>query len=540
MILTISNLSQYGIVKDVQPHELPASAFTDGKNVRFRDGYAERFSGHLAAFGTPTVAPYFLLPVPRPSDYYWIYGGLTKVYVVNSGGTHTNITRETTPASGTDVNYNATVDLNWTGGVLGGVPFLNNAIDPPQVWEPVSTGQRLLPMDYVTGSSTWASVVYSCRAMRTFKDYLVALDIDKNGTRYPTMVKWSHPAVAGAQPVSWDETDTTRDAGEYSISQTPGYVLDCLPLRDTNIIYKEDSVWGMQYIGGVFIFRFFQIFRDIGALSRRCAVEFQAGQHALFGSGDCVIHDGQTMRSILSQKLRSWLFNQMDPQYLARSFTALVWESKEVWFCYVPVGETLPTQAVTWNWESNAVGVRDLPSVTSLEQGQIFVTSVSDTWDGGPATTWDGGTDTWGERGYQLSQPEPLAASPGDTLLHELNNGLQFNGTDYESYVERTGLGLPPANSGSLPDISSMKFCRRVWPRIEGTNGQTVEVTLGAQNTIDGSVTWQNPIDYVIGSSARIDTRLRGRMLAYRVRTTSAVDWRLLGIDFDVDKSGHF
>lgn len=540
MILSVTDLSQYGIVKDVPPHELPANAFTDGENVRFRDGYAERFSGHETAFGTPTVAPYFLLNLPRPTDYYWIYPGLTKVYVVNSGGTHSNITRETTPGSGTDVNYNATADLNWTGGVLGGIPFLNNAIDSPQIWLPVSTSQRLLPMDYVTGTSTWASLSYTCRAMRTFKDYLVALDVDFNGTRYPTMVKWSHPAVPGAMPVSWDANDTTKDAGEYSLAQTSGFVLDSLPLRDLNIIYKEDSVWGMQYIGGVFIFRFFQIFRDIGALGRRCAVEFQAGQHALFGTGDCVIHDGQTMRSILSRRLRTWLFNQLEPSYLSKCFTGLVWDSKEVWFCYVPVGESTPTQAVTWNWESNALGVRDLPGITHIEQGQIFTTSVSDTWDGGPATTWDGGTDTWGERGYTLTQPEPLAVSPVDTQLYHLNTGLTFDGTTYDSYVERTGLGLPPGNSGTLPDISSMKFWRRVWPRIDGTFGQTVDITLGSQNAVNGPISWQAPISYTIGSNARIDTRIRGRMLAYRISTTAAVDWRLLGIDFDVDKSGNF
>jgi len=541
MIIPINNLSEYGIIADRLPHELPPNAFSGGQNIRFRDGYAERFLGQEAAFGTPTVVPYWLLPVPQPADYYWVYAGLTKVYAVSTTSTHTNITRETTPGSGTDVNYSATADKNWTGGVLGGIPVLNNGIDPPQVWLPVSTSQRLLPLDYVTGTSTWASLSYTCNALRPFKDYLIALDCTlDSGVRWPHMVKWSHPAIAGALPVSWDDTDSTKDAGEYNLSQTAGYCLDCAPLRDINVIYKEDSIWGMQYIGGLYIFRFFQIAGQIGAIAKRCMTEFATGQHAVFGTGDCVVHDGQTMTSILSSRMRKWLYNQLDPTYYARNFIARVYAKREVWFCFTPTGSTFPTQALVWNFEQNSIGVRDLPGLGHLTEGQIYATSISDTWDGGPSTTWDADSVTWGESGYTLTEPNPLGAGVTDTLLYNMSSGLTFNGTDYDAYVERTGLGIPPVNSGTPPDISSMKFVRRVWPRIEGTDGATVQVEIGTQNYVDGSVTWADPINYTIGSNARIDCRLRGRMLAYRVSSSTDIDWRLHGIEFDVDKSGNF
>jgi len=354
------------------------------------------------------------------------------------------------------------------------------------------------------------------------------------------MVKWSHPAIAGALPVSWDDTDSTKDAGEYNLSQTAGYCLDCAPLRDINVIYKEDSIWGMQYIGGLYIFRFFQIAGQIGAIAKRCMTEFATGQHAVFGTGDCVVHDGQTMTSILSSRMRKWLYNQLDPTYYARNFIARVYAKREVWFCFTPTGSTFPTQALVWNFEQNSIGVRDLPGLGHLTEGQIYATSISDTWDGGPSTTWDADSVTWGESGYTLTEPNPLGAGVTDTLLYNMSSGLTFNGTDYDAYVERTGLGIPPVNSGTPPDISSMKFVRRVWPRIEGTDGATVQVEIGTQNYVDGSVTWADPINYTIGSNARIDCRLRGRMLAYRVSSSTDIDWRLHGIEFDVDKSGNF
>ena len=58
--------------------------------------------------------------------------------------------------------------------------------------------------------------------------------------------------------------------------------------------------------------------------------------------------------------------------------------------------------------------------------------------------------------------------------------GTQFQGADFTAFVERQGIGLPPFNSGQPPDISSVKFLRGIWPRIEGTNGGKINVYLGA------------------------------------------------------------
>ena len=58
MIVTADNLGQWGVLRDGLPHELPLNAWSDGRNVRFREGYAEKFAGHAEAYGESLIVPY--------------------------------------------------------------------------------------------------------------------------------------------------------------------------------------------------------------------------------------------------------------------------------------------------------------------------------------------------------------------------------------------------------------------------------------------------------------------------------------------------
>ena len=225
MILPVSNVGQFGIASDLQPHEMPLNAWSGGQNVRFRDGYVEKFKGYSEVFVTPLWTPYWLLPAPFGSSFFWLYASLAKVGATDMS-THADITR----LAG---DYSATADISWTGDVLGGIPVITNGVDPPQMWNLPSLSTKL------SNLTNWPAN-YTCRVIRTFKQFLIALDIVKaTSTRYPQMVKWSHPADPQTVPVSWDETDATKDAGEFNLSETGDFAIDAFSLRDIKVIYKE-------------------------------------------------------------------------------------------------------------------------------------------------------------------------------------------------------------------------------------------------------------------------------------------------------------
>ncbi len=81
-----------GINRDLEDHSLPLSAWTAGQNVRFADNKAMKMLGDEIVFDSPAVPPYWAMPVHTPHNVFWIYAGLSKVFVV-LGSTHTNITR---------------------------------------------------------------------------------------------------------------------------------------------------------------------------------------------------------------------------------------------------------------------------------------------------------------------------------------------------------------------------------------------------------------------------------------------------------------
>ena len=125
--IPITNLVDGGAIKDVEPWALPPEVFSNINNMRVENGALVTVGGYGQVFDPPTVDPIWLLPVRTTTDYFWLYTSLLKAYCVDTGNTHTDITR----TSGGD--YAATLALGWTGGVLNTIPVLNNGVDVPQM-----------------------------------------------------------------------------------------------------------------------------------------------------------------------------------------------------------------------------------------------------------------------------------------------------------------------------------------------------------------------------------------------------------------------
>ena len=520
----VSNVGQFGIINDLQPHEIPLNAWSGGQNIRFRDGYVEKFKGYSEVFATPLWAPYWLLPAAFGTSYFWIYASLTKVGATNMAS-HGDITR----VAG---NYAATADINWTGDVLGGLPVLTNGVDVPQVWNTPSLSTPLVNLP------NWPAN-YSCRSLRTFKQFLVALDIVKaTGTRYPSLVKWSHPADPLTVPTSWDETDPTKDAGEFNLSETGDTAVDSVSLRDIKVIYKERSTWGMQFIGGVNVFRIYKIFDSFGAFTARAVAEFLDGQHIVFTGDDVVVHDGQASRSVLHHRLRKFLAGQIDSTHYRKSFLALNYGLFEAWVCFPSTGNTHANKALVWNWKENTWGVRELPSSAFIASGIIDPSGAASTWDA-DAGSWDADASAWDDLAYNPTLRRMLAAIPGSTKLLMMDDTQQQAGSNMTSYVERTGLGFP-LKVEQPPDFTTRKLMKGLWPRLEGTNGGVVNIYIGAQEKIGGPVTYSDPFPFILGQSVYVDRLVEGPLHALKFESATNIEWRLHGYEADVSPVGNY
>lgn len=520
MIVPFDNLGALGVSRDAYAHELPPNAWSNVRNARFKDGFVGKSLGHAAVYGTPTVAPYFVLPYSTAAARFWIYGGLEKLYTANAAGTQTNITRQT---AGSDVDYAATAAKRWNGAVVAGIAYLNNGVDQPQIWP--GTGKATNFSASVTG---WAATT-TCKSLRAFKNHLLALNINKNGTLYPHMVKWSHPADPGAAISNFDHTDATKDAGEVDLADNPTVLVDGASLGEQFIAYKEGAYYSLSYIGPPSIFRVQKISEAQGMLTHSCVAEFPGG-HCVLGQGDMYIHSGGPPTSILDGRMRRWLVNNIDVTNYERCWVAANPVASEVWAGLVTPGDTAATVALIWNYAANTVTVRDLPSATYANTG-IVDYSATDAW-AGDTQEWNDDTAAWNSADYATTASRLVIASAANTEIYLEGVGEAFDGAAPTCQLVREKL--------SFGNPASVKLVRGVRPLIDAAAGTTVNVYVGASMDQQGDTTWQGPFPFVVGTNQKIDCLVSGRFPAVKFESTSAAAWRMKRYDLDVVETGGF
>lgn len=505
-IVKVSNAGQVGIVADLPPHELPINAWSNGLNVRFKDGCAERYKGQTQVFADTTASPYYLAPYQANGKRYWVHAGLASVHA-DDGTTRANITG--TAPTGTANDY-------WNGGSLNGVFILNNGKDVPMSWSGTGTLASL------TG---WTAGMTS-KIVRPFKDYLIALDVTKSGTRYRNMVKWSAAAVPGTIPTSWDHTDLTKDAGEQDLAEEPSNMVDCLPLGDVNIIYKERAMFAQSFIGQPYIFRFQRLPGDVGMLTSNCAASTPFG-HVVLCPGDVIIHSGQGPSSIANAQVRRQIFSTIDSVNFANSFVTANPAKNEVWVCYPEAGQTACSKAAVWNWVEKSWSFRSLNAFRHAAVGQVDYTSL-DLWNSS-SLGWDEETNLWNQTEFTQADARLLICD-ANNKISMADAGTTFAGTAYTSFIERTGL--------TLDDPQAIKILRGIYPRFDAPNGTQIKVEIGASMDANRPPTWSTPMTFVVGSQTKVDGFATGRFLSVRFTALDNQNWRLKSYDMDVIISG--
>lgn len=508
MIFNINALGQVGVISDQQAHTLPPNAFSDALNVRFREGAAMRVKGYENMQTVPGQGMY-ILPYEYVDAGYWVYATSRAIYSWD-GSTYTDITRTSGPLNGNlgDV---------FTGGVYNGVAVLNNGVDVPQMWTP--------DMVNATDLSGWPST-WTAGTIRPYRNFLIALNITEDGINYPTRFRWSDLADPGTVPSTW-VADATNQAGDDVIEETQGALVEAEGLRNDLVLYKTDSAYLMTFVGGQFVMQNRPFLKSRGILAKRCAKEFMTGQHFVADIGDIYVHDGQQGHSIATDTVRRKIFSSIDTTNYIRSFVARNWNDDEVWFCYPEAGEFWPNMAAMWNWKTGAWGFRELPATTHIAFGvypstesQFNPTQRSmlslkiDKSALYPATS--------------LYPSTSLYPDDGESSLLAMESGYQAAGSDMTCTVTRTGLKPEPGDG--------VWMCRAVYPHAEGG---ALSVEVGSHDSPNDSVNWSSAQTFTPeGTQEKVDVRVTGRYLAFRVTFPAAASGGLASVDFDVVKVG--
>ena len=599
-LIPIENVGEVGIVKDINPWQLPPNVWSDGNNVRAEHGSITKSPGYAEVMETVPVPPLYITNLVSGVNEYWIIGGTAAIHVYDNssvsdtldggisdsatgitvddisgfetngtitigseeitytgktGNTFTGCTRganstsaaahldgvtvtrtkkwyDITRGGGAGGAYSTTAAENWTATVIGGVLVMTNGVDDPQYWELISgvpaTIQKMQNLNNWTAST-------ECRSMRAFRSFLIALNITSSGVSYPRLVKWSTEAGIQTTPTSWDVASATVDAGEYELADSKGAILDGLPLRDSFMIYKEDSIYSMTYVGTPFIFAFRQLSPSVGALAKNCIAEFDGG-HFILGNGDIYINDGQKVTSILPHKIRDYLFNFIDGAQYKKSFVVADYGNTEMWACF-PTAENTSNQcnkAVVWNWTNNAFTLRDLPNLAHIGYGSIDDPNAFTTW-AAALPIWSAALGWWSET-WNTVENVLVMAGLTDTKLYRNASGNQEVTTDMTSYIERTGLSNTSQNQ---PDQTTVKRIKAIWPKMEVSGSDnTVNVYVGTQMSTEEAVTWTSAYTFNPDTQSKVSVRASGKLYGVKFESTGDFDWRLDSYAIELDDAG--
>ena len=506
-------------VPDIEDEVLPAESFGGLLNMRPKDGLYEQAEPYAQVMGTldGATGPRYLLPNQDGSVAYWIYAKDTGVFVTD-GTTHTNIS----PAGLTDITA---LTAPWTGGIVNQLPVMNSRVDGPYWWDQNTLNNLTALPDWTAGDT--------CNAMRSFRGYLIAMNIVRAGVRYEDVLAWSDIAAPGAIPQSWT-AGVNSQAGEVSVSFNPGGLVDGRQLGDRFFVYKTSSCYLLQLIGGQFIFSQRPVFATVGALSRNCIEEFR-GTHIVLTDGDLVAHDGTTVRSLVDKKARRRIFDDLDGDNYENSYLALDRDAGRLYVARPKVGEIYPSEMLELDLTTGEFGRRDnataVPFAVSGLVDKAGV-AVESTWDQ-KTTTWATDPTRWNDTGFQRTADFMVLADHTRNALQQLGSGSKMGDVGIVGRVLRQSI--------SFGDETRVKRVGRVYPRIVGSLGAQVQITVGAQQSPDQGPAWAPEQTFTVGQTKSLNfdkDDVTGYYLAYRVRSSDQLPWKLNRLNMEVHDMG--
>lgn len=501
-----------GIINDLPAVVLGNDGWSGGRNVVFRP-YATRIAGHASRYGTIQTEVRSLLNAPIGGVNYWIYHGKSKSYAV-TGTTHTDITISGGLSTVTAPNQ-------WTVGLLNGLPFANNFVDKPMYWDGNTAHDFVVLPGWDSGTRAYS--------LRPYKYYLIAMNVSSASGNFTSEVMWSNAAAPGAMPTAWSAL-STNDAGASILAESVGGIIDGFPLASSFVLYKQHSAYSMDWIPGndVFAFRKLPI---PGILSRNCSETYR-GQHLNLIDGDIVATDGNAWESIGEDRMKQFLFRQLDQSNFGACFVTRNVKADEVWFCFPSAGNSFCDLALVWS--RGKFGVREIPDASCGASGIVNDMTVDQTW-AGANYTWAEAVQRWGEETFSdandaLVLGMPNDAAPTSSKFYEMDSGTTADGDNIGAVLSKYTM--------DFGEPERVKLVKRVIPIVDADPGTIIYIRVGSQMTPNGATTWTAEEAFTAGTSEHVNIVIGGKFLSFEFRSDGIKGWTIPGFEVELDRKG--
>lgn len=513
------NLGQLGLLPDQPSQKIPLGGWSSGRNVRFKDAYIRRIA-----------EPDVLLPTVLPGEWLQLYedtSGPRQVYASQGRLYRRNIAGDawedvTNPLVGTHS------DGTWQSFQFGTSVVFNNGVEPPQIlYSNASNFVDLPNWGLVSVNGTPTQQTWTCRSIRSYGVYMVAMDITINGMRSQNAIISSDPAIVDnvtqdSEMPSWDYASPATRATLNYIGVEHGAIVDGLELNNNFIIYTRESAHIFQLVGGQFVFSNRKILPY--GLSSLGAVQSFKNYHFVVGPSSIYVHDGSTERDVADGRISRNFYDNL----LSFESVRCV-ENQEFNEIHVLFSSVTGKQYLIYNYNENTFSYGDatvegdpvvcmaygLAPPSDVETFQTVTTSF--------ATE----TRTFAQMGSDGETREMFWLTANNLHIAE-SQFTRDSGKEY--YVDRFGWDFsevaPPLTTEKVKSLST------VVPHVQGP--AFTQVTVYAAETLknDANKTESNIFDP--DRDYKIDFHIAGRWLGLRVDILGTGSWEMSSMDYDV------
>jgi len=448
-------------------------------------------SGSVSGGGT-VLLRYLILNGPDDSTLGYGFGAGTY-------GTSTwNTIRSTAVAKDTRVwSFDA-----WGEDVIGSV---GNGVDTIYYFDATNItarGQTLASYVTTLGLSSSEIPLKVGQVMVSTPDRHLCVfgSIPQGGSDYdPMTIKW----CAQESLTEWNAIQDLNTAGDIILGT--GVTINSVGKgRGQLLVWTNEDIYSMQFIGGDFTFSFQQLGTRSGSISVKSATTVE-GKAYWLGQDNFYVYDGAVKilpcpvrnRIFGSKPPEATSFDTINPVQYQKVFACQVKKYNEIWWFYaadvtdvatgnITVAEDI-NRYVIYNYEENVWSVGKSLVRTAWEDANIFTNPI--------ATDLD--SDVWDQ----------------ETGYNDGNNAMN-------SYIQ-TGYFNGDENGNNL------FFIDRVIPDTIFTEGTTMQFEIKSRRYPNDTITTKGPYD-ITSSTNKLDLRSRGR--AFQCKFSSAVidtQWRL-------------
>ena len=299
-------------------------------------------------------------------------------------------------------------------------------------------------------------------------------------TMDPMLIRWSDQETFNVFTPT-----TTNTAGDQRL-EIGNKIVTMQPTKDEMLIFTDEAVYGMSFVGAPFIFSFRLLSTGTGAAGKNVTADVD-GVVYWMGKNRFFKYDGVVRE--LPCSVQYFVFDRMQENYIDKTFVGHNRKFKEIIWFYVSTSNTAgvdnpePDSYVMYNYQENVW------SVGTLNR-----------------TVWH---DSFGARQVPFAFDET-------GILYNHETGTSDNGSAMNAFVESSPMEI---TSGG----NELFMVDKVVPDVTLTSNTNLLLELKSRKYPNATEITKGPFT-ISTSTTKISTRAKGRQIAVKLSSTGAND----------------